>query len=380
MKANSRLLLILVDGLPYYKVSSDLAPFLASVGVRGPLEPGLGFSINIYPELFAGRQPDDLGYFNKWRFKRPEEYTQPLWSARLAARIADLSRVSHFASRGLHKLWEYAAGKENLANVPFRLLHLYAQNPGKEIFETDDYPTVFNMRGMEILLSYKFPGRLGEKDKETVDAGLSVMQSNSNLFVMLGDLDGIAHVHGLEDRFDAQIRRLDGWIEELVKAFRRYHGGDAHIVVLSDHGMARTDRNKAVPLNLERRFGPIRYNAYVPFVDALMLRVWAQDQKLLAEMVDYLDGLEYGNVLTDEERQYFGVVNREFGDIIFLLEEGFAFYPSFFGARFPKALHGYHPGLDSQQAYFGYLGPSVVQLPTRTVEAFLTFETLSNSA
>lgn len=379
MKADSKLLLILVDGLPYWKVSSGLTPFLASIPTRGPLEPGLGFSINIYPEMFAGKRPDDLGYFNKWRLKDPEEYQPLRWPVRLAAGMADLSRVSQLASRALHKLWERVSGQENLANVPFRLMHCFAQNPAKEIFGTDEYPTVFNIWGMRLVLSYRFRGKLGEKDKEAVDAALRAINSNDSLFILLGDLDTIAHVHGLGEQFNAQIRRLDSWIEELAAAFQRRHGSYAHTVVLSDHGMAQTDPEGAVVLDLERRFGAIRYDRYVPFVEALMLRIWAQDQVLLTEMVDYLGGLECGRLLSDEERQYFGVVNPKFGHLIFLLDEGFAFYPSFFGARFPKAVHGYHPKLDSQQAYFGYLGTGCVQLPARAIEVFSVFETLRNS-
>mgnify|MGYP001069544371 CR=1 FL=1 len=377
MKDDSRLLLILVDGLPYYKVSSDLAPFLASVRVRGPLEPGLGFSINIYPELFAGRQPDDLGYFNKWGLKRAEDFAQPRRIARLLAGVADVSRVSQLASRALHKLWEGAIGEKNLANIPFQLLPFYARNPSEEVLETDAYPTVFSIWGTRLLLSYKFPGRLGEKDNRTVEEALRAMGSGASLFVLLGDLDGIAHVHGLDARFDAHLRRLDVWVEELVRAFRQRHGSAAHVVVVSDHGMARTDPSKAVSLRLQRRFGHIRYDTYVPFWDALMLRIWVQDQGLLSDMLDYVSGFEFGRVLSEEDRQYFGVTKREFGDIIFLLKEGFAFYPSFFGARFPKALHGYDPKLDSQQAFFGYLGPSTLRPPHRAVEVFSLFQELA---
>jgi len=377
MKADSRLLLILVDGLPYYRVSSDLAPFLASVGVRGPLEPGLGFSINIYPELFAGRQPDDLGYFNKWGLKRAEDFAQPRRIARLAAGVADVSRLSQLASRALHKLWEGAIGEKNLANIPFQLLPFYARNPSEEVLETGAYPTVFSIWGTKLLLSYKFPGRLGEKDNRTVEEALRAMGSGASLFVLLGDLDGIAHVQGLDARFDAHVRRLDVWVEKLVRTFRQRHGSAAHVVVISDHGMARTDPSKAVSLRLQRRFGRIRYDTYVPFWDALMLRIWVQDQGLLSDMLDYVSGFEFGRVLSEEDRQYFGVTKREFGDIIFLLKEGFAFYPSFFGARFPKALHGYDPKLDSQQAFFGYLGPSTVRPPRRAVEVFPLLQELA---
>jgi len=146
--------------------------------------------------------------------------------------------------------------------------------------------------------------------------------------------------------------------------------------VLSDHGMARTDPLKAVSLDLGACCGPIRCDTYVPFVDALMLRVWVRDPGLLANLIEYLSGLEYGSLLSETERRYFGVTSTEFGDAIFLLREGFAFYPSFFGARYPMALHGYHPKLDSQQSYFGYWGPSVIAPPNRAVGVFPVLRSL----
>jgi len=380
MKASSKLLVILVDGLPYWKVSSSLTPFLASIPIHGPVEPGLGFSINIYPELFAGKRPDDLGYFNKWQLKEPEEYSVPQWSTRLAARIADLSRVSLLASRGVHKLYERLSGSERLANVPFRLLHYYTKNPSKEIFETSDYRTVFNMWQMKLLFVYEFPGKWGEgeKDRRTIDAALGMVESNESLFLLLGETDATAHIHGLGERFDAHLRRVDGWTERLADAFMHQHANNAHVVVVSDHGMARTNPDGAISLNLEREFGPISYDRYVPFVEALMLRVWTRDQGLRREIPDYLARLGRGHVLSYEERRYFGVLSPKFGDIIFLLDEGSAFYPSFFGARFPKALHGYHPKLDSQKAYFGYLGSSDVPVSTRSVEVFSVFQSLAS--
>ena len=379
MNRDDSLLLVLVDGLPYGSVSPRDTPFLASASARGPLEPGLGFSINIYPELFAGRQPDDLGYLNKWTIKPAEAYRHPPRLAGLAAGIADISRVWPLGSRALHKVWERAVGEKNLANIPFGMLHHFARNPSEEIFETTAYPTVFRDWDMKLLRSYLLPGRLGERDKTTVALAMEAMQSGDSLFVMLGDLDGLAHAHGLGERFDAHIQVIDGWIESLVGAFRERAGDSGHVVVLSDHGMARTDPGKAVALDLRACCGPIGRDTYVPFVDALMLRVWVRDPGLAAKLGDYLSQLECGSLLTPPERRYFGVTSPDFGDIIFLLKEGFAFYPSFFGAKYPRALHGYHPKLDSQHSYFGYWGPGDIVVPARALGVFPVLQGLAGS-
>jgi hypothetical protein len=206
------------------------------------------------------------------------------------------------------------------------------------------------------------------------------VQFGGSLFVLLGDLDGIAHAQGLGKRFDTHIRLIDDWVATLVSAFQKHAGENGHVVVLSDHGMACTDRNRAVSLDLRACCGPIGFDRYVPFLDAVMLRVWVRDPNLQAGLVDYLSELECGSLLSEAERRYFGVTNREFGDAIFLLREGFAFYPSFFGAGYPKALHGYHPKLDSQQSYFGYWGSGQITLPTRALEVFPVLRSLAGSA
>jgi hypothetical protein len=376
MTEDRALLLVLMDGLPYAKVSPGLAPFLASLPAQGPVEPGLGFSINIYAEMFAGRQPDDVGYFNKWRLKKPEEIVPPNWLSGALATLADVSRVSQLASRGLHKIWERLTGRGNLANIPFRLLPFFAPNPSDEVFETADYPTAFRDWSMHILRSPDFPGSLGIKDERTVEAALEAAASRRSVFVLLGDLDGIAHAHGMSDDFDNHIRRMDKWCRQLSDAFGALHGERAHVVFVSDHGMAPTDAREAVSVDLEKVFGPVSYEKYVPFVDALMLRVWVQDPALLPDIEGYLGGLSPGRVLSGEERRHYGVMNRAFGDVILLLDEGSAFFPSFFGARFPLALRGYDPRLDSQQAFFGYAGTEAVSPPSRAVQVYEVLKAL----
>ena len=36
------------------------------VTMRAPMRPGLGFSVNVQMELFAGQQPDEAGFFCEW--------------------------------------------------------------------------------------------------------------------------------------------------------------------------------------------------------------------------------------------------------------------------------------------------------------------------
>ena len=61
--------------------------------------------------------------------------------------------------------------------------------------------------------------------------------------------------------------------------------------------------------------------------------------------------------MTEEERQTYGLTLPQFGDFIFVLDEGLAFEPSTFARRKPAGMHGYHPLAPGQQALCIHFGP-----------------------
>ena len=59
--------------------------------------------------------------------------------------------------------------------------------------------------------------------------------------------------------------------------------------------------------------------------------VWAERKDLLADIEAYLKTIEFGHLLTDEERRYYCASDRKFGDLLFILREGNVFATNWFG-------------------------------------------------
>ena len=61
--AKENTLLIFVDGMQY---NESCRIEIVNNSYSSPVKPSIGFSNNIYPEMFCGKSPDDIGYFNEW--------------------------------------------------------------------------------------------------------------------------------------------------------------------------------------------------------------------------------------------------------------------------------------------------------------------------
>lgn len=357
-------LVILVDGLPFWKRSSELTPFLDSLPAA-PLEPGLGFSINLYPEMLAGKQPDDLGFFNKWKLREPLQEPGP--PARMGRRVLDVSRVSFPGSRVLHKLLEPLTGPTG--NVPFRYLPYFELNPKREVFDGAPYPTVFDHGSWrKIVASFDKQAGVGRRDAAAVAACKDVLDSGDNVFLLLADLDATAHARGIGSAFDRHLRQVDTWCRELVDRWQQCHGPGGAAVIMSDHGMAKVDPDGVVTHGLERRFGGATAASFVYMLESVMLRVWVRDPTLHEPIRAYLESLDFGFLMTNDERRRHGIATPGFGDLIFMLDEGKVFYPNFFGGRRPKAVHGYDPRCSSQHGVVACTED--VPLPPRSADVY----------
>lgn len=341
-------LIIFIDSLPYSVLKREKNLYLSNIGNITPVQPGLGYSLNVYAELFAGLTPDEAGFFNKWMPKRD---VQEKSFNDYFFRFLDYSRVNTLLSRGLHIIYAKATGRGNLANIPFSYLKYFEKKGANFIFFSKEFPTIFNEFSLEMSISPLFKEKIGENDKQAFEKALKKVNNGKNLFIMFGDLDGISHVYGLEsDQYKNHILSLDQMCQKIVKEFKRKNGDDSEIIIFSDHGMASV--NEGIELNLERIFGKVGVDRYLYFLDSTFLRLWIRDTSLKSDIEEYLKSLKKGILLDDDLRLRYGVTNRAFGDYLFLLNEGKVFFPGFMGGRLVKAMHGYQPELESQAGIF----------------------------
>jgi|GEM_PF-1167551 hypothetical protein len=343
-----KVLIIFIDSLPYFIIKKRNL-YINDLGEVVPISPGLGYSINIYAELFAGLSPDEIGFFNKW-IPNTRVYESNIFKD-LFFNILDYSRISPLLSRILHIIYGKLTKKGNIANIPFSYLKYFQKKENMDIFFTKKFPTIFNEFNLELCLSPFFKKRIGENDQKAYEMALNHVKSGKNVFLMLGDLDGISHIHGLESEYyNSYIEKLDQMCSTIIEEFKKENGDKSEIVVLSDHGMANV--NEGIKINLERNFGKIGWNSYLYFLDSTYLRIWLMDQSLAPDIEEFLKGLKNGILLDDDLRNKYGITNRKFGDYIFILNEGKVFFPGFMGGRLVKAMHGYLPDFESQKGIF----------------------------
>lgn len=111
-----------------------------------------------------------------------------------------------------------------------------------------------------------------------------------------------------------------------------------------------------------------------------MLRIWTFNPEKKNEIERFLSQQTYGKIITTTERQQYQLTSSKFSDIIFLLDEGLIFSPSFYGRKLPKAMHGYHPTLESQQGVllFNQAIPTSLVPIKRTTDVYRLLSHLCN--
>lgn len=339
-------LIIFIDSLPHFYVRN--MKFLSQFEKEtAKVIPGFGYSVNVKAEIFAGLKPDAAGYLNEWGY----DPCADLRKYRFPLALLGPMRLFPLADRMAHKLVSRSIGS-NIWNIPFPYLAFF-QRSGVEAYQDNfPHPSVFSgMKSLRKVGYYQFP--YDEKRdswifQEAVTATMSGQYET--VFVASGDLDSVAHRYGTGTKeYDDKIHELDNYLARAYDVFlKRYPDGE--FIILSDHGMAEVTGGVHIPL--EREFGKPCEKTYLYFMDSTMLRIWTFNDNKRAEIEDYLTDLPHGNIMSLADRSRYGITSEAFGDIIFLLNEGMAFNPSFYGRKLPKAMHGYAPELESQKGVF----------------------------
>lgn len=368
-------LLIFVDGLQFDE-SQRLG--IVKKGKSTSVKPSIGFSNNIYPEMFCGKSPDEIGYFNEWY---PDFDAKPNFINKFLTFFDFLSHFKYpnaiFRILILKKIFN-----KFVANIPFKYLHYFkatgAHNFGS--FKNDSLLEKNNFIIFDAALATKSRIKPNQRDLIVIDEIMKSDLKNKNIMLSLMELDNISHSYGLwSEKYEEHLQCLDKNISRVCDKFLS-ENSEGNIFLFSDHGMSPVTRG--VSIDLETKFGEMRSDRYLFFLDSTFLRVWSKDKKLYEEILKFLNESKVGHIIKKEEREKYGVTNKAFGDLIFRAEEGIMFQPNFFGIRLVKAMHGYDSELPSQFAVFADLNPKKNQqafsLPKSSKEIFYFFKDILN--
>lgn len=319
-------IVVFVDGLGLE--SARAIGFDTLFDHTSPLRPGIGYTVNITTELFAGRQPDDAGFFNKWG-RAPERSPLRGWpGGRRALALLDVWPPADLAVRGVLR----RRGADT-ARIPWRHCATFGKI-GHDVLFGPNRPAFLD-GGLVLAHPRGLPGP--DHDEAVFAQAAKAVADGHDVLVYLTYLDGIGHDTGPADA--AYVDRARWYRDTIGRLMERATRGgrDARIIVVSDHSMSPVTRHVRPPAAAFRQ---------VAFVDSVMIRAWGRDaDAVVAPLVDAGEG----TVLTDADRRRFGVTRPDWGDVIFLLEPGGLFVPDYFTGIYRPAnrpalgMHGYHP-------------------------------------
>lgn len=339
-------LIVFVDGLGYdAAVDRGLFPMLPD---KRAIVPGVGYSVNIQAELFAGQSPDVAGFFCHWGYAPAGSRLAPLrpileaWNAVIPAYSWPDVQAHRFLAR--------IVGIDTL-RIPFRELP-WLKRVGEYHTSTGDTKL---LRGGHLVSWARTGERAPRRDSVVCERTLELLRGDIDrpVIATLVDFDSVGHEPGPgTPEFEAAAVLLGRSVSELVQALEDRFPGSP-VVVLSDHGQSIV--TGATQLDLESVLGRADPKRYVSFVDSTIVRVWTDNPSILARARDYLEGRSH--VLSEVERERFGITNERFGALIAIARDGTVFTPSHFHGRvIPKGMHGYHPDARSQWAVWASRG------------------------
>lgn len=353
-------LIIFIDGFPYELLKNS--DFTNKFSYISALSPGIGYSVNIHAEIFAGLSADQAGFFNIWKLDRAKSPFRMLKSLK---KLLGYFEGNRYLNRIFRDVIRFVYGSDPL-NIPYRFIDMFT-------------PCGYSIYSKSFPKTQLLPGKTMERDivsgtdEEKYLTAQKRLGKEGKLALFFVELDGIAHKFGLDSsEYKSYFSRLNGWVNDLYDKFKSIYP-DGHIAVLSDHGMSEVKRT--VHLDLEKEFSSSGGEHYVYFLDTTMLRIWYFDPEVKNALESFLGNRDYGRLLTDQERVEFGITNKEWADSIFLLDEGCVFDPSFLEKGHPFAMHGYHPQLSWQKGIFLYSGPESF-IPQNPIGALQSYDML----
>lgn len=339
-------LLIFIDGLQH-DLAIEKMPLLDSLKTS-KVTPGIGFSNNLYPEMLCGTNPDEIGYFNEWSPLKNEVKKLPLY-----LRLLDSLRNYLYINVGIRRLVLRNIFGRDYSNIPFEYAHLFKPQ-GSHNFRDLGGDNLLHKYGFTIFDSVETKMDVGQRDLKSLEE-INDKLEDKNYLLSLVDLDNLAHIYGTtSSEFLSHIDKLNSNLSNLVARFTSLNPLN-QVYLFSDHGMVDVNKTVDFAPQIEARFGKMKENEYLYFIDSTYLRVWIKNPELRFDFERFLNGSQIGEIVGDKERVEFGLTNKEYGDIIFRLKEGSMFVPNFYGARPCKAMHGYSSYLLSQKAVFAKL-------------------------
>jgi predicted AlkP superfamily pyrophosphatase or phosphodiesterase len=346
---------IFIDALGY-DMARDLKFMTDILPAKASLRSVFGFSSACIPSILSGLNPSEHKH---WNFFYYSPATSPFKALRifrlLPGFIANRGRVRHMMSKVVRKHLNFS-GYFQLYNVPFKYYHLFDTCEKKDMFKPGGLNNGKTI--VDFLVENNVPHLF--TDWQTPEAErISQMQSAARegkvrfAFLYTADLDSILHFHS---RNSDIVKNKITWYEERFhevyeSATKSYD--EVRMFLFSDHGMAEINKTYDMMRDVESlglKFG----KDYVAMYDSTIGRFWFMNEEARKRITEALAKIDCARILSDDELKSLGTFfeDRQFGELMCLMNPGVLIVPSFMGEKPIFGMHGFHPDHKDSDALF----------------------------
>ena len=362
---------IFADALPFTEMQKNYNEWFDGMQI-GELLPNIAYSSSLHWQLYCDKYPDDRGILLDWK-KEPE----PNKSVRLLSSILRPLDYTDLPGLIVRKAVDRKYFHKNmLANIPFKFRKEFTER-GKYLFwDKNTYGVEPIFKGYNVVSQDE-----GHLTFEAIIQKFykALEEGNPNIFLNTGFADALGHTVARGEKYSA---RLKPYMETMHKVITDYLAKypDEEVLLISDHGMSTIEHSVEYPF--EELFGKQSKKSYIVYTDSCFICIWCQDKALQAKIEEYLSTKSEGHLMTADERKEARATNPIFGDIIYILREGYCCKDSWFGkglkGRFKSkenndgaGMHGFWPERSSRDQ----MASVVLINGKRTLDKLYTYPT-----
>lgn len=310
-----------------YSAYIKLGGLEGSYSVR-KITPGIGYSSNLHYLLFDGKKPDEVGFFTDYSWVHRNGQRTPKLMTKCDEIVTLNNLVRILRRKVLHRS----------DNIPF-CEQSYFRNDGRYKFMEKNGCKIFDCC-VQKAYANTMEGSYDEAQKLVQDGEMGIV-------VILEILDHIGHEVGSSGaKYLEKAHEVLKRTNALFEHFRAKHP-QGICILISDHGMVDVRASIDIMDGMKKHFG-LPGDRYQIYNDSLYLRVWSEKEKILYAIQEHLDSIDAMYRIRDDIRQKYGVTKKEYGQLIYLLREGYSFDPNCFGVAIRGGSYGLH----------GYMEPS----------------------
>lgn len=351
-------LFLFIDALGWELVER-FPRFLASVApMRKRLKTIFGYSSACDPSIISGLLPSQHTLWSSFYYAPGiSPFKQFQWMGKvLPDFILDNHRIRSRISRYVANSLGYT-GYVQLYNVPFKYLHYFDYAEKKRIYSPNGLPIGENI--FDVMVKNNISYHMSAPNTDDLNKIAAVIRDLEKgeiafAYVTLGQLDGLMHRVGTTH---PKVSQLLEWyeqsLEKVVSAAKQQYS-DVSVYVFADHGMHDTIGSYDLQTDI-KTLGLIYGTDYVAMYDSTMARFWYLNDTARNTIINKLQDIPAGRILSDSELEKFGVFfpNHLYGETIFLINSSMVIAPSYMGPRQVPGMHGYHP--DDPESYAAML-------------------------